>query len=127
MKELEVNATQQGQIGGGSRVFKSNAILSLGGVPAPVIAVFHSRPVCADHLDPLFGHARLGRLTGEVVAVITRFLATFKLGAFTDDAHEGLAVGEARGHRLGLPQDHGTFFEASVSAVVLGKRGAPPV
>ena len=92
-----------------------------------MVSVFNTSPVRARQVDPFFGGARLRRLAGEVVALFVGFLADFDLGAFADDLHECVTGPEACGHGISFPQNHGSFFESSVSFGGLGKRGEPPV
>src|SRR5271163_1587039 len=89
-----------------------------------MVAVFDSRPMGAAQVDPVLGGAFVHVLTGEIVSIFDALASAFLLDAGAVDFHDGAAGGEARGHGLRRAKAYGAFFDASMPAGGLYKRGA---
>ncbi len=93
VEEFKQGIAQEDEIGNDSWIFASGLILQEAGVFSPVVAVFNSRPMAANELEPL----RWGLLAGcHTADEITRGrLLWITLGkALMSDAHQGLGVRE---------------------------------
>ena len=89
-----------------------------------MISVFNSRPMGAAQVDPVLGGAFALVLAGEVVAIFDALATAFLFDAGAFDLHDGAAVGEAGGHWLRFAKAHRPFFDPSMPAGGLDKRGA---